>query len=141
MHVMFQNIRYFHRTERAKSHMQSHTGNLHPLLFNLPKKLFGKMKPCCRSCTRPILSCIYGLVTVLVLQFMGNIRRQRHLSKLIQYLLKNSFILKLDPAVSVFCHLQNRSRQKPLSKYNSGSGTTFFSWLYQGFPSMIVLPL
>ena len=36
--------------------------------------------------------CINGLVTVLVLQLMGDIGRQRHLAQLVQNLLKNTLV-------------------------------------------------
>ena len=65
--MVLQHILHLHRTERAKSYMQRHMGNLHTHVLNLGQKLFREMQSCCRSCRGAVMLCVYGLVTVLVL--------------------------------------------------------------------------
>ena len=93
---MLLHIIYLNRTERAKAYVKRYMGNIYPLGFHLLQKLFGEMQSCCRGCCGTLVLCINGLVTVLVLQLVGDVRRKRHLSKLIQNLLKDSFIMELD---------------------------------------------
>ena len=51
MHVVLGHIIYFHRTEGAKSHMQSDMGQLYAFGLNLLQQIRGEMKTCggCRG--------------------------------------------------------------------------------------------
>ena len=101
MHMMFLHIIHFYRTERSKAYMQSYMGNIHAHFFYLLKKFRCEMQSCCRCGGRSFIFCIYSLITVFVFQLVGNIRRQRHFSQLIQDFLKDSLIMELDQAISL----------------------------------------
>lgn len=109
MHVMFQYIFHLDRTESTKAHMKSDTGDLHAAVLNFFQQLLCKMQSGCRRCRRALVLCLNGLITVFILKLMGNVGRQRHLTKLIQNLLKNTVIGKLDQTVSLIYNIQHRS--------------------------------
>ena len=58
--------------------MQGNVSNVDALFFDLPQKLLRKMKSRRRSRRTALVLGIDSLVTVLVLQFVGNVRRQGH---------------------------------------------------------------
>ena len=80
MHMMLQHIFFLHRAESPQSHMQGHISDLNALVRDLLQKFPGKMETRCRRCRRALIFCINGLITVLILQFMSDIRRQGHLA-------------------------------------------------------------
>lgn len=59
---------------------------------------------------------IYRLITVLILELMRDIRRQRHLSELIEDFLKNALILKPDQAVALVHNLLHLGVQKSVAE-------------------------
>ena len=69
------------------------------------------MKPCRRCSRRSLIFRIYSLITVFILQFVSDIRRQRHLSQLIQNFLKDTFIMELDQTVSFVYYIDDLSGQ------------------------------
>ena len=80
---------------------------------------------------------IYGLITVLVFQFMGDIRRQRHLAQLIQDLLKDSLIVELDQSVSFVYYINDLTLQDSVSESDLCSRTSLFTRLDQTLPDII----
>jgi len=83
MHMMLGNLIHFYRTECSKPHMKCNSRNIHTFCLNLFQKFRCKMQSCRRCCCRTCVSCIYRLVTVLILQLVCDIWRQRHLAKLV----------------------------------------------------------
>ena len=82
---------------------------------------------------------IYGLVTVLVLQLVCNIRRQGHLPQLVQDLLKNPLVMELNQAVPVIHGIHHGSCQQALTKFNDSSRLCLLSRAHQSLP-YIILP-
>ena len=138
--MVLRHILHFYRTEGPKPHMQGDVGNVHSFFLDRFQKLRGEMEPCRGSCCRAFMLRVDGLVAVLVLQLMGNIGRQRHLSQLIQDLLKDSLIGKLDQAVSFLHHVDDLPFQQPAAKGNPGAHSGFLSWFYQCFPDVVFPP-
>ena len=85
--------------------------------------------------------CIHGLITLLVLQFMGNIRRKGHLPQLIQDFFKYTLIRKLDKTISLFHYIKNLSYEKPVPKADLCAGFCLFPRFYQSLPDIVFLPL
>ena len=100
-------IIYFNRAESSKTYVKSYMGNIYALGFHLFQKFFGEMQTCCRSCCGTLILCINSLVAILILLFMSDIWRQRHLSQLVQNLLKNAFIMELDQTVAFVHHVDD----------------------------------
>ena len=95
-----------------------------------------------RRCRRgTVILCIHRLVAVLVLQLVCDVRRQRHLSELIQNLLKNSFVMELDQAVALLHNVNDLAGQKSLAEIDSGSDLAFFSRFDQGLPDIVFFSL
>ena len=134
---MFQNVLHFHRTECPKPHMKRHMCNKNTLFLNLPEKLRRKMQPRRRRRSGTVVLCVDGLIAVFVLQLMRDIRRKRHLPKLIQDLLKDSFILKPDLPIPVLDHFQHFSRQKAAAKEDFRARFCLFPRLYQRLPHIV----
>ena len=80
MHMMLQHVFFLHRTESSQSHMQGHISDLNTLVRDLLQQFPGKMESRRRRCRRAFIFCINGLITVFILQFMSDIRRQGHLT-------------------------------------------------------------
>ena len=137
MHMVIQNVVCLYRTEGSKPDMKCYMCDLHSFCLDFFQKLRCKMKSCRRSSRRSGMFCIHGLVTVLVLQLMGNIRRKRHLSKLVQNLFKDSFVFEMDQTVSFLYDLQNFPFQKTVPEADSCSGFHLLSWFYKCFPDII----
>src|SRR5699024_12830228 len=87
---------------------------------------------------RPVVLRVNSLVPVFILQFMGNIRRKRHFSKLIQDFFKNTVILKPDQAVAFIYNIQDLSLQDPVSKSDPGSWSRFLPRLHQALPGIVI---
>lgn len=95
-----------------------------------------------RRCRRgTVILCIHRLVTVFVLQLVCDVRRQRHLSELIQNLLKNPFVMELDQAVALLHNVNDLAGQKSLAEIDSGSDLAFFSRFDQGLPDIVFFSL
>ena len=95
-----------------------------------------------RRCRRgTVILCIHRLVAVFVLQLVCDVRRQRHLSELIQNLLKNPFVMELDQAVALLHNVNDLAGQKSLAKIDSGSDLAFFSRFDQGLPDIVFFSL
>ena len=139
--MVFCHILHLYRPEGAQSHMEGNVCHSHSLFLQFPEQLFGKMQSRRRRRRRAVISGIYGLVTVLILQLMGNIRRQGHLPKTVQYFLKNPFIRKADLTVAILLDADNLSPQFPLPEDHLCSGPRLFPWLYKGFPYIILMAL
>ena len=65
------------------------------------------MQTCGRCCRRSVIFGIDRLIAVLILEFVCDIRRQGHLSQLVQDLLKDSFIGETDQAVALIHNIDD----------------------------------
>ena len=136
--MMFCDIFHLHRTERSKPHMQSDIGKPYPFFFDLFQQFLCKMQPCCRRRRRPFVFGVYGLIPVLILQLMSDVRRQRHLSQLVQHFLKNPVKLELHETVSFVHNVRNLTDKFPLSKRNSRPRLRLPSRFYKCFPRIVL---
>ena len=131
-------ILHLYRAECAESHMEGHVGNLYSHSLNLSQKLLGKMQARRRRRRRPFMPGIDGLVTVLVLQLVCNIRRQWHLAQLVQDLLKNTRVMELNQAVPVIHSIHHGSCKQALTEFNDSSRLCLLSRAHQGLPYIIL---
>jgi len=81
------------------------------------------------------------LIPVFILKLMGDIRRQGHLSQLIQDFLENPLIFKADQTISFLYDINNLSDQKAIAKTDPGSYFRLFPRFYQSLPDIISLSL
>ena len=72
---------------------------------------------------------------------MGDIGRQGHLSQLVQDLLKDPVVFKLDQAVALLHNVNDLAGQKSLAEIDSGSDLAFFSRFDQGLPDIVFFSL
>ena len=98
--MMIQYIRNLDRPEGSQTHMKCDVRDLDAHFLNLCQQLFREMQTCCRCSRRSFMFRINRLIAVLVLQTVCDVWRQRHLAELIENLLEDPVILKLDQAVS-----------------------------------------
>ena len=85
VHFMIEYIILFYGTESTKSDVERYKRSVNAFLAELCKHVFGKMKSRSRSGGRAYLVGIDGLLSVLVLQLFGNVRRQRHLTDTVKH--------------------------------------------------------
>ncbi len=83
VHMMLCHIVYFYRPECTKTDMQRNIGDDHALFLQFFKQFIGKMEAGRRRSSGSVVFGIHGLITVFIFQFMGDIRRKRHLSELV----------------------------------------------------------
>ena len=137
MHVMVLDLIRLDRTERAKSHMEGDSYDIDPLIFYLGKKLIGKMKPRRRSCCRPFIFRIYGLIAVLILKFVLDIRRKGHLSESVKHLFKYALVLESDQPVALIYGTKYLCPKLSVSEYHSCSLAKLFPWADETFPYIV----
>lgn len=93
----------------AEADMEGHMGDLYPFFLRSSPKVVCEMQPCRRGGCGALMFCIYGLITVFILQLVCDIWRQWHLSKLVQNLLEYSFVGKLNQPVAFLYHVYHRA--------------------------------
>ena len=128
-------IAHLHRSECAESDMKCHLGKSDSFFLYSLKQFLRKMQSCRRSRRRTLILCVYGLIPVLILKSMCNIRRQRHSSKLVKYLLKDTVKLKLYDSVSLFHDIAYSSYKQTVTEFNHRTDLALFPRLYKAFPS------
>ena len=141
MHMMVENIVFLDRSESPQSHMKRDIGNLYALFLDLFQKLLCKVESCCRRCRRTFILGIHSLITVLILQFMCNIRRQWHLTKLVKHFLKDSIIGKLNEPVSLVNDIDDFACQETISKADHCALPGLFARFHKCLPNIIFTPL
>ena len=134
---MLGDILHFHRTEGAKADMQGYMGDLYTGILYLLQKLFCTVQSCGRSGCASLVFRVYRLVAVLVLQFVCDIRWQRHLAKLVEDLLENAVVMELDQTVSLIDNIYNLSGQNAVAEGDHRADLTFFARFYEGLPDII----
>ena len=137
MHMMFCDLIYLHRSESSKPDMQCHTCDIHAFLLNRFQKLRCKMQSCCRRCCRAVMLRINSLITVLILQLMCDVRRKRHLAKLVKDLFKNPFISKPYQTISLLYNIYNFSDQKSVTEADLRSDFCLFPRFYKCLPGVV----
>jgi hypothetical protein len=85
------------------------------------------------------MSGIHGLVAVLILQLVRNIRRQGHLAQLVQDFLKNPLVIELNHTVSVIHGIHHGSCQQALAEFDDSPRLCLLAWAHQCLP-YIILP-
>ena len=95
---------------------------------------------CWRGC-RTGMCCIDRLITILVLQTVCDIRWKRHLTKLIQHFLEDSFIFKTNQAIALFNNVNDFADQFAFAKGDTSTHTCLFPRLYQCLPDLIIVAL
>ena len=96
------------RTEGSQTDMEGHSGDVDPLGFDFFQQLVGKVQSCRRSCRRTQLMRIHRLITLVVLQLLGDVRRQRHIANLLQHRIDAlPFIGKTNQAVAALHRFQH----------------------------------
>ena len=80
MHFVVENVVFLDRAERSKSHMERHICRVNALVRKLSENIFGEVQSRSGSSSRAGFAAVYGVVTVLVLEFFSDIGRQRHLT-------------------------------------------------------------
>ena len=139
--MVFQNIFHFYRAKRPKSYMKCYMGNLNTFCLNLFQEFRCKMKSCCWCGCRTGVLCIYRLITVFIFQLMCNVRRKRHLPKLIQDFFKNSFIMELNQTISFLHYINDFSYKQSISEADLCSRLCFLSRFHKCLPHIIFLSL
>ena len=111
VHEMLLYFINLNRSERSKSHVQSNLTVANALGSDPLEKLIGEMQACGRSSSRAFFLGVHGLIVVLILQLLGDIWRERHISDLVECLIDIlvfiRVVLKFDGTVSAFdkpCH-------------------------------------
>ena len=107
MHMMLQYVLFLYRSESSQSHMQCHISDLNAFVRNLLQQFLRKMQSRRRCCCGAFIFGINGLITILILQLMGYVRRQGHLSQLVQHFFKNTLIFKTYQTITFFHSLQD----------------------------------
>ena len=137
VHLVVENILLLHGPESSEAHMERHMSNAYALSGNLRKKFLRKMQPRRRCSRRPFILCVHGLVAVLVLEFVGDIRRKRHLPELIENLLKDSVEIKPHDPITVVLHFGHGCQKHPFPEGNAVAHLSSFAGLGECFPRAV----
>ena len=108
--------------------------HFHAHILNFLQQFRCKMQPCRRCRRRAFMFCINGLISVFILQFMGDIRRQGHFPQFVQNVFKYTFIFEFNDAIAAFDDLQHFRHQFAAAKGDFIPRTSFFTGTHQHFP-------
>lgn len=111
MHMMLQYVLFLNRSECSQSYMQCHICDFTPFSATCASSSLVKCSPAVGAAAEPSYFAYTGLITVLILKFMCNVRRKWHLAQLIQYFFKNAFIGELYQSVTFIYYIHNGSCQ------------------------------
>ena len=94
-----------------------------------------------RSGGRAGLSGVDGLVALLILQPLLDIRRQRHLANLVKQAEKFALIIKANQAAAILLDFRDLTHEKPIAKLKTVSFLCPFTRLAQRLPGIVTLIL
>ena len=108
--------------ERSESDVEHYRRNFHAHGTDFFKKLLREMQSRRRSRRRAGLICVDGLIVVVVFQFFGYIRRERHFADFVKYgkqrFPARAVIVKCNYSVSVLNYFVDCRRQNSVSEGN-----------------------
>lgn len=130
VHLVVGDFVLLDRTEGSQTDMEGHSGDVDPLGFDFFQQLVGKVQSCRRSCRRAQLVRIHRLITLVVLQLLGDVRRQRHIANLLQHRIDAlPFIGKTNQAVAALHRFQHLAVQQSIAEGKFDPGFAFFPGL------------
>ena len=116
VHGVILNVFLLDRAEGPQTNMQRHVANAHAFGGNSLQQLLRKMQPRRRRGRTSKRSGIDRLIPLAVLQFLLDIRWQRHLPESFENLQKNALIVKLQDLVSVLNRVHDRGGKRAFAK-------------------------
>ena len=136
MHMMLCHVVHLHGAEGPESDMQGDIADIDTFCPDLLQQLRREMQACRRRSCAAFIFCINRLIAVLILQVMGDIRRQRHLAKAVKHFLENTLIMELHQPVSVLHDLENRCGQTSVAERHLRAGLQLFAGPHQRLPDI-----
>ena len=133
MHFMVFDILDIDRTERAKTDMQGYKGKMNTHILEFLHLLFGEVESCRRCGGRAFLPIIYRLVSLFVLQFFVDVRRQGGLTETIEDFLKNTFIMEFHHTTTEVCMFRYNAG-KFITEIDDIADLRFFAGFYECLP-------
>ena len=135
VHFVVCDLVLLHRAESTQSHVQGTLGNADTLGPDGIHQLRGEVQAC-RGCRRAAqLLGIDGLILALILQLLGDVGRQRHLAKFIQFFIKGlCIIIECYVLVAILHGFIHHSGQGAVTKADLGAGLHPLAGLCQALP-------
>ena len=135
VHLVVRDLIFHHGAECAQTHMEGHFSNADPLGPDGVHQLRSEMQAGCGRCGTAKLLGIHRLVLALVFQLFGDIGRQRHFAKLIQFFIKGlCVIIECNVLVAILHGFIHHSGQGAVTKADLGAGLHPLAGLCQALP-------
>ena len=139
VHFMMLEVVRFDGAESSQPHVELHFGEFHALGFEFVDEPQREMKPRGGRGSRTFLLAINRLITVLVLEFLVNIRRERHFAHAGKNVLENAVENKSDDSSAVV-RAGNYLDFEFLVNDENNALSALFAGLYKTFPVGEILP-
>ena len=101
MNFVFENVIFLNGSERSQSDVKKNFGKLNAFIFEFLYKFLRKMKSCRRCGARTANFVINRLISLLIVEFFGNIRGKRNFADSVENILENSVKLEFNRSYAV----------------------------------------
>ena len=128
-----------HGPEGAQAHMEGHIGQGDSHGLDLLQQLLGEMEPGGGGRRRSHLTGVHRLIALRVLKLRLDVRRQRHLAKLLQQLQENALIVKPDQPVAALQSLGDLGGEESVAEGELCSRLHLLAWPDQALPCLVSL--
>ena len=135
VHLVIRDLVLLHGAEGSQTHMQGNLSNADTLGTDGIHQLRGEVQAC-RGCgSAAQLLGIDRLILALIFQLLGDVGRQRHLAKFIQFFIKGlGVIIECNKLVAILQRFVHHSGQGAVTKTNLGAGLHPLAGLCQTLP-------
>ena len=133
MHFVVENVVLLHRAECSKPDMKRDVGGVNALVSELSEHVLREMQTRGGSGGGAGLAAVDSVVAVLVLELLGDVGRERHLTYAVEDIKEISLEREADKAVSLVHNVEYLSG-KPLREIDDRAGFQALSGVHQGLP-------
>ena len=140
VHLVIENVFFFHGTESAETYMQKHRRKLDAVVFEPLYQFGGEMQSRGGSGGRAFDFAVHRLIAFLIREFFLDVRRKRHIAHPVENVFEHSVEHKLDRPCAVVADLRHDGG-KLVAKMNYGTEFCLARGFHYSFPMRIVLAL
>ena len=133
MHFVVENVILLHRAECSKTNMKRDVGGVNALVSELSEHVLREVQTRGGSGGGAGLAAVDSVVAVLVLELLGDVGRERHLTYAVEDIKEIPLEREADKAVSLVHDVEYLSG-KPLREIDDRAGFQTLSGVYQGLP-------
>ena len=136
VHFVAGHVVHLDRTEGAETDVQGNVGDFHALLTDSVHQLLGEMQAGSRRGSGAELMAVDCLIALLVLQFLGDIGRQGHLTDFVEGREEALAAVEVDNPVAVVLYPGDLRVQQSAAEGEASAFTGFFAGFAERLPAV-----